>query len=30
LIACSRRSLRRLTRFWFHVANVSSAYAGRS
>ena len=25
LIACSRRSLRRLTRFWFHVANAPSA-----
>jgi hypothetical protein len=30
LIACSRRSSRRLTRFWFHVANAPSAYAGRS
>ena len=25
LIACSRRSSRRLTRFWFHVANAPSA-----
>ena len=30
LIACSRRSSRRLTRFWSHVANAPSAYAGRS
>jgi hypothetical protein len=30
LIACSRRSSRRLTRFWSHVANVPSAYPGRS
>jgi hypothetical protein len=30
LIACSRRSSRRLTRFWSHVANTPSAYAGRS
>ena len=27
LIACSRRSSRRLTRFWSHVANAPSAYA---
>ena len=27
LIACSRRSSRRLTRFWSHVANGPSAYA---
>jgi hypothetical protein len=27
LIACSRRSSRRLTRFWFHVANAPSACA---
>jgi len=27
LIACSRRSSRRLTRFWFHVANTPSACA---
>jgi hypothetical protein len=30
LIACSRRSSRRLTRFWSHIANAPSAYAGRS
>ena len=30
LIACSRRSSRRLTRFWFPVANAPSACAGRS
>src|ERR1700732_422258 len=30
LIACSRRSSRKLTRFWSHVANAPSAYAGRS
>ena len=30
LIACSRRSSRRLTRFWSHVANAPSAYSGRS
>ncbi len=30
LIACSRRSSRRLTRFWSHVWNAPSAYAGRS
>jgi hypothetical protein len=30
LIACSRRSLRRLTSFWSHVGNAPSAYAGRS
>ena len=27
LIACSRRSWRRLTRFWSHVANAPSAWA---
>jgi len=30
LIACSRRSSRRLTKFSSHVANARSAYAGRS
>ena len=30
LIACSRRSSRRPTRFWFPVANAPSACAGRS
>jgi hypothetical protein len=30
LIACSRRSSRRLTRFWSPVANAPSACAGRS
>ena len=30
LIACSRRSSRRLTRFWSQVANVPSSYSERS
>jgi len=30
LIVCWRRRSRRLTRFWSHVGNALSAYAGRS